>query len=177
MQLNLNLLIATVALITTGNSRAALGWTVEETIAHYGQPYASDVWTGGATKEYFFHNVDGHDGSHYVIDVYFFQGKLFNVTYCRFDADDKGIDIPELLVKSFQEINVPGAVWKYLGKKTPPAPLLEYEKWTTGELNTASETVAILFPARLGDNDRHYPASLEISNHSDEIAVTATPTS
>jgi hypothetical protein len=163
VQLNLNLLIAAAVLVTTVDSRAALGWNLEETIAHYGQPKFSDMFTGDATKEYLFQNVDGHDGSRYLIDVYFFQGKLFNVTYSRFDADDKGIDFPDLLVKAFQQINVPGSVWKYLGKETPPAPLLEYEEWTTGEPNTASETVAILVPSRLGENNRHYPHRLKFT--------------
>jgi hypothetical protein len=154
MQPNLNLLVAAVTLIMTLESRAALGWTLEETIAHYGQPNVSNMFTGDATKEYLFQKVDGHDGSHYLIDVYFFQGKLFNVTYSRFDADDKGIDFPELLVKAFQQINVPGAVWKYLGKKTPPAPWLAYEKWTTGEPNTAQRQLPSF----------HLPASGKITD-------------
>jgi hypothetical protein len=94
MQLNLNLLIATAVLVTTVNSRAALGWTLEETIAHYGQPLA-EIPTGDATKDYFFENVDGHDGSHYKMDVFFFQGEVCYVAYFRYDSNDQGIDFPE----------------------------------------------------------------------------------
>jgi hypothetical protein len=55
-----------VALGLTVSSRAGLGWTLDETIAHYGQPEVSDVPTGDARKEYKFTKVDGNDGSHYM---------------------------------------------------------------------------------------------------------------
>jgi hypothetical protein len=108
------ILAAAVAVVTTVNSRVGLGWTLDETIAHYGQPEVADIPTGDARKEYLFTKVDGHDGTRYNIDVCLFNGKTCRVSYERWDANGTGLDFSKILVKSFFEVNAPGLSGRFL---------------------------------------------------------------
>jgi hypothetical protein len=171
MKLAFILLLVAVGLVTIDRSQAGLGWTLDETIAHYGQPEVADIPTGDARKEYLFTKVDGHDGTHYNIDVSFFNGKTCRVTYERWDANGTGLDFPAMLVKSFFEVNAPGAIWKDLGMEPTDEFMRAHESWTTGEKGTTSEITACLSPTFINPDNKLIAVEISFSNNDNSIGA------
>jgi hypothetical protein len=94
------LLFAILCLVTaSNNTKAALGWTLDETIQHYGPPTAPEVPELNGRTGYAFH-IQG-----YVIDVAYLNGKV-----CRVSYDQKTV-FTEPFIQAFLKVNAPNAIW------------------------------------------------------------------